>query len=154
MEKSQLSKDSTLYVGAKLSMVITILKPGHVLISLYGYNDGELGDAYLAVLDEQIRKNGFICVYMDAREQTGIATEERERLAAWTRATGDKYRAGHLLFKSKLIELAVAVVNLLTGGSVRSYSKLDAFEDAIRSEVPGFSKLPVLNVKAPAKKSA
>ena len=154
MEKSQLSKDSTLYVGARLSMVITVLKPGHVLISLFGYNDGELGDAYLAVLDEQIKENGFICVYMDAREQTGIATEERERLASWTKATGDKYRAGHLLFKSKIIELAVAVVNLLTGGSVRSYSKLELFEEAIRSEVPGFSRLPVLNVKAPTKKSA
>ncbi len=154
MEQSQLSKDSTLYVGKRLTMVITILKPGHVLISLFGYNDGELGGAYLAVVDEQIKQNGFICVYMDAREQTGIAAEERERLASWTRATGDKYRAGHLLFKSKLIELAVAMVNLITGGHVKSYSNLEAFEQAIRSEVPGFTKLPVLNVKAPAKKSA
>lgn len=154
MEHAALSKDSTLYVGARLSMVITILKPGHVLITLAGYNDGELGETYLKVLDQQIAETGFLYCYMDTREQTGISAEERDRLARWAQQQGEKYRAGHLLFKSRLLELAVALVNLVTRGSVKTYSNVEAFEEAIRREVPGFIKLPAFDFKQPGKKSA
>lgn len=142
MQKKVLSKTSTLIAGARGSVVITNLHPGHVLLTLYGYNDGEFADAYYEALDAVVAKDGFIVIYMDSREQKGISAEERERATHWSRALGDKYRGGHLLFRSRLLEMAVALSNLVLGGKVKSYSDVIAFERVISRNVPGFFRLP------------
>jgi hypothetical protein len=155
MERTVLSETSTFFADDRFAMVITILAPGHVLFTLYGYNDGKIADEYYKILDDQVAKAGFVHVYMDAREQSGVTSEERDRTARWTKALGAKYRGGHLLFRSRLLELAVAIVNLFTGGVVSSYSNVDAFEAAIRREIPGFKKLPVFeNVQKARKRLA
>jgi hypothetical protein len=137
-----LSENSTLYAATRGSVVVTQLAPGHVLLTLFGYNDGELAPAYYGALNAVVAAAGFLVVYMDSREQTGISSSERDRATVWTKELGSKYRAGHLLFRSRLLELAVAIANLALGGVVRTYSKVEAFEKAIAAAVPGFKSLP------------
>jgi hypothetical protein len=142
VQKKVLSKDSTLYAGARGSVVITSLCPGHVLLTLFGYNDGEFADEYYEAMNAMVARDGFIVVYMDSREQTGISVPERERATRWSKDLGPRYHGGHLLFRSQLLKMAVALANLVLGGKVKSYSSVDAFEHVISRNVPGFLRLP------------
>lgn len=143
MTRKTLTEQSTLYSGARGSVVITRLAPGHILVTLYGYNDGELGSTYIAALENEMDSAGSLVVYMDSREQTGISSAERDRLSEWTKKHMEtRYRAGHLLFRSRLLEMALAVARLVTGHALYGYSDTKEFEEIIAREVPGFLRLP------------
>lgn len=143
VSRKVLTERSTLYSGARGSCVVTILAPGHVLLTLYGYNDGEVASHYYAAMEAEMHSAGFLVLFMDSREQSGISPEERERASEWTKKwQGKKYRSGHLLFKSRLLEMALAVVRLMTGHVLIGYSRTEEFEEVIARAVPGFSRLP------------
>jgi hypothetical protein len=79
----ELSTRSTLWEGKRCSVIITKLRPGNLLITLYGYNDGEIGDPVYAAMNAEIDEVGYVNVFMDTREQIGIAAKERERAITW-----------------------------------------------------------------------
>jgi hypothetical protein len=94
-------------------------------------------------MEAEMDAAGFLVLYMDSREQTGISPEERDRASMWTREhQGARYRAGHLLFRSRLLEMALAVARLMTGHALFGYTKTEELEAVIRREVPGFAHLP------------
>jgi hypothetical protein len=140
-----LSDNSTRYIGAKGSAVLTRLKPGAVLMTAVGWDDGSLGDRFLEALDEEIAKTGSVVAFVDSRATRGVTSEVRERVGRWTKEHRPQFRACHLLFSSKLVEMTVAVVNLMTGGFFRTYSDVATFERAIARDVPGFVHLPVFD---------
>lgn len=145
LEIRRVGPTSTLYASPRFSTVMTRLAPGHMLVTLHGYNDGSTSAAYYRDLDVELERAGFLHIYLDTREQRGISAEEREATVAWSNRVGDRYRGGHVLFSNRLIELAVAIVNMVLGGKVKTYSRLDAFEAAIRANVPGFDGLPTFD---------
>jgi len=149
MERTVLSPESTRYAEGKGSMVLTNLAPGYILVTSYGYNDGLTGGISCGEIDRIIASNGWVVVFMDSRDVTGIDGKERDRLGKWVKSHGEKYRMGHVLFRSKIIDLAVALVSLMTGGKVKSYSNVKDFERVIASHVPGFKGLPDLGAAGP-----
>lgn len=136
--------DHTLVVGRSCTCVISELKPGYVLLTYRGDNDGEIGDACYAELDRIIERDGFVVTFMDSRLQASVAWHERERAIEWARRQRAAYREGHLLFRSRLLEMALAVGNLALRTNLRGYARVEDFERAITRYVPGFKKLPDL----------
>src|SRR5262249_38903307 len=117
----------------------------------FGHDEGDLIIHYLAECEKEIAKVGFLVLFVDAREMHGTTAQARERSEVWIKAHKSQFRAGHILVRSKLLEMAVALVNLLTGGVLRMYSNVGAFERAIAREVPGFTRLPSFEGTATAR---
>ena len=138
--------ETTLYRGAKGTVEIARLGPGIVLSTMSGHDTGDLTPHNLAAFSNEIGQFGSLCVFIDARQLRGTATEAREAGTAFLKAHRGPVRAIHLLTNSKLIDMAVAVFNLVMGGPIRSHSDVNSFERAIAREVPGFTHL-----RAPSK---
>jgi hypothetical protein len=117
-----------------------------MLITVKGYDDGELLGRVYEILDAEIDAAGGGATFIDSRLQTGTSPDARDASARWVKNKGSKLRSSNLLFKSKVLELVVAVANLSTGGNTRTFSDVNAFEQAIAHEVPDFSGLPEFEV--------
>jgi hypothetical protein len=128
--------------GKQGAMVVSRLKPGYVLITVKGYDDGELLERLYQILDEEIDAAGGGATFIDSRLETGTSPEARDTSARWAKKKGAKLHSSNLLFKSKVLELVVAVANLAVGGNTRAFSDVNSFEQAIAREVPGFTHLP------------
>lgn len=128
--------------GKRGTMIVSRLGPGFALITVKGYDDGELLERLYQILDQEIDAAGGGATFIDSRLQTGTSPDARDASARWAKKKGDKLRSSNLLFKSKVFELVVAVANLAVGGNTKAFSDVDAFEQAIAREVPGFTHLP------------
>jgi len=142
MPTSVLADGSTLCVGAKGSSVATRLRPGYLLITVFGRDEGDLSDFDLEMIEKEIASAGFCVAFADAHRTSGASAVARERVSSWIRTHRSEMRGIHVLFGSKLVEMSVALINLVTGGVIRTYSDVGEFERAIASDVPGFRHLP------------
>jgi hypothetical protein len=134
-------------------MVITRLGAGCCLITVRGYDDGELLDELYKTLDGEIEAAGYGSTFIDSRLETGTAPRARDASARWAKSKGKKLHSSNLLFRSKVLELVVAVANLAVGGNTRAFSDVRAFERAIALEVPGFRNLPFVQDPNPTPSS-
>jgi len=128
--------------GARGTIYVTHLAPGCLLLTEFGYDDGEVNDRLYAAIEAAIAQHGGVTVFLDARAQTGVAASSRDRAAVWLKTNKPKVRGSHLLFRSKLLELAIALANLTSGGVTKGYTNVAEFERVIAKHVPGFTRLP------------
>src|SRR5262245_2051394 len=54
LTRKVLSDRSTLHKGSRGAVVVTRLAPGHILLTLYGYNDGEIAAPYYAAMEAEM----------------------------------------------------------------------------------------------------
>lgn len=133
--------------GKRATMVVTRLAPGLVLITVRGYNDGELLEQLHRIVDAEIAVSGGGATFIDSRLQTGASPEARDASARWAKNMGATLRSSNLLFSSKVLEVIVAAANfMIGGGKTKAYSDVRKFEMAIEREIPGFTILPRIDI--------
>ena len=90
--------------------------------------------------DEQIEKFGRVVFMVDGFANT-VSTEFREQITQWFRGRRG-VAVAHILMRSKFLDMAISVTNMLTGSPVlRPYTGALQWEAVGRSEAPGFCRL-------------
>ena len=117
------------------SVAIDELAPGVVLYKMSGYLDGGFVPRFEEAAAAQVARGHHVDLFFDTDRMTGYHPEFRRRMTAWHIALKPQTRSLNVLVKSKLIAMAISVVNLFTGGMLKSFSTHAAFDAAMRAAI-------------------
>jgi hypothetical protein len=108
--------------------------PGVMVVTIQGFDKGELGDAPLKEIATGFGLGGPLELFIDAGQASGAAKEVSD---AWTRFFAERrkdLKSVHVLVGSKVVQLTVAIAQHLsrTGNLVQLYSDPEIFADRLR----------------------
>ncbi len=106
--------------------------PGLAEIRYAGLATADFPREIQARLDPWVAAGTRITLFIDAAELKSYETEFRSLWADWMRSNGAQIDAVHILFKSKLVEMGISIVNPFVGGFIVPWSDVDGFETALR----------------------
>ncbi len=118
------------------------LAPGIVFMQPAGTSTFELDKQIFEELDRAIQQHGRIVFFGDTRGQTRLVRETRDFAGEWSKKHGSKVES-HLLVSSKFVEMALSVIAMVSGNSIKMYSNEERFVKAIQKVSPTF-RLPAL----------
>lgn len=114
----------------KGTIEIYFLSPDVVLQRATGHAELAHAQAIAATLQAAIDAGQRIAIFDDFSGLEGYTSEARIELTTWTRAALPKIAAIHILVKSKIVSMGVAVANVALR-NVNSYTDRVAFDAAI-----------------------
>ena len=140
---------SVLFVGSNIRFRIQVLKPGLILMTVLGASsnaeDTRAELAMFAEMDQELERSGKLQVYCDLRETGRMTASSRDISAKWIKRHQVRLEPSHVLLRSKLVEMAMAVLSMLVGGGmIRTYSKADVFLEALRKAGAKVASLPLI----------
>jgi hypothetical protein len=97
-----------------------------------GYGTAELVPPMLEALEESLLFDRPV-VFDDWQHVTGYDSAVRQQITDWAQADKTRILETHILVRSDLVAMGVAVANLALGGHIRAYTRRDEFEDALRA---------------------
>jgi hypothetical protein len=105
--------------------------------------DAQAELAMLKELDAELKRSGSLTVFADLREMPRMSAQSREVATTWLRDNRANIKASHVLVRSKLVEMAMAIVAMVVGGGIlKLYSRPDTFLDLVRTAAPTLVALP------------
>jgi hypothetical protein len=128
--------------GERSLITIMHLAPGVLFLQSVGSGSFEVDRLIFEELDRAIETFGSIEIFADSRGQTRMARETRDFAGEWAKPRKDKVKA-HLLVNSKLMEMALSVISMVSGNPISMYSTEARFITTIQKRVPSF-RLPAL----------
>ena len=140
---------AVLFCGTNLRVRVAVLKPGFVLASAHGEvvdaADTSAETEVLAELELELERAGTLMLFADLRESPRMPAASRKRIAQWTRRHQARLLPSHVLFQSKLIEMALAMITMMVGGGLfKVHTKPQAFLDLLKKVAPKLTELPRL----------
>lgn len=142
-QRSVLADGSLCFRTSKFTQVVTRLgTPGCVFIAGIGYNDGRCAPLITAELSRIISGGTKLTAFVDLSRETGQASAGREWWAAWTKENRAQLVGTHMFVRGRMMEMAISVLGMLTGGGINSYSNSIAFVAAMTQAVPSVTRLP------------
>jgi hypothetical protein len=132
---------SWLYIDDDCVMRSHDLGDGLLLTTCRGIQSDQFAALIISDGTKQLKAHGR-CVFMvDATQSSRMTTKFREQMTGWFKDNKGKVRV-HMLIKSKLLEMALNVANLIIGmNAARAYSRASEWEAAGRAESPKFRRL-------------
>jgi hypothetical protein len=92
--------------------------------------------------ERHLRTSGRYVLMVDGAETRMHTTEFREVMTKWF--TQHDSAVVHMLIKSRMLEMALNVANLVVGGRARAYFNPEVWESIGRQEVPSFIRRPLV----------
>jgi hypothetical protein len=107
---------------------------GVLVVTIRGFDKGELGDAPLMEISSGFGLGGPLELFIDASQASGAVPQVSD---AWTRFFAERrhdLKSVHVLVGSKVVQLTVAIAQHLsrTGSLVQLYSDPEIFADRLR----------------------
>jgi hypothetical protein len=130
MKRERVDAVTERWTDERGKLEISSPRPGMVLQRFEGHACAPMADAIISRLDAEIVSHGTIVVFDDWAEATGYDSEVRLKLTEWTGKHETQVRETHVLLRSKLIAMGMAVANLALGGHLRTYTSRTAFDAA------------------------
>jgi hypothetical protein len=143
MQITELPDRSMLYVGARAAMQCHDLGRGVVLHVCTGTPDGEFVQYVIGDGEKQLAKHGRCLFMVDTYDSKSVTSDFRDGVGPWFRAHRSDAQA-HLLIRSKLIEMAVNVTNLVMQAAFKVYSDPAEWEAVARRELGVFRRRPLI----------
>ena len=117
--------------GRRCTFTFRRLRPGALLITIAGDDDGSLANAALDEIDAELDRYQALDLFVDASAVAGVAPEVRD---AWTRfftARRGRLRRVTVLAPAPLVHLAVSAAKVFsrTGDMMRVHQDAAAFRD-------------------------
>src|SRR5262249_8030900 len=84
-----------------------------------------------------------VVLFSDAELLQGYAPEVRPMTSDWVKALGPKLVCDHVLVRSKVVAMGLAVANLALGGILKGYSSRSEFNAAAKA-----AGVPMARVRA------
>lgn len=132
---------SWLYIDDDCVMRTHELGDGLLLTTCRGIQSDDFAGRIIADGTRQLKEHGRAVFMVDATLSSRMTTKFREQMTAWFKDNKGKVRV-HMLIKSKLLEMALNVANLIIGmDAARAYSRASEWEAAGRAESPKFRRL-------------
>lgn len=140
MIKRKLDDGSWLYFDTRGSIQSFEWGKGVITFFCRGLQLTEFAPIVIEHGEQQLKSAGR-CVYMvDALESNQMTTDFRERMTAWLARHPSEVEA-HLLVRSKLLQMAVNVTNLVLGKAMtKAYSDVAPWEAAAQRYAPSFRR--------------
>jgi len=137
--KTRTLADGTIFVeSARGAVTLSRLAPGAVLFQCRGILSGKFYWPMVAIAKREVDSHGKLAMFVDGWDLKSIDTDFRESWTAWFK----EHRAVfgmRLLVRTKLMEMAASLANLLTGMAViKTYSNLSSWEAACKADFPAF----------------
>ena len=127
-----------------------VLKPAFMLITVAGgatsVEDSAVERAVLREMDLELERSAMLTIFCDLREMTRMSPDSRDAFGAWGKRHQKRINASHVLIRSKLIEMATKLISVLAGGVLKTYTRPQAFLEAIRVVAPKLTELPELEL--------
>jgi hypothetical protein len=143
MQILELPDRTTLYLSERGAMQTHDLGHGIVLHVSTGILDGEFVQYVVGDGEKQLAKHRR-CVFMvDTYDGKSVTSDFRDGVGAWFRAHRNDVEA-HLLLRSKLIEMAVNVTNLVMKSAFKVYSDPREWEAVARRDLGTFRRRPLV----------
>ena len=108
-----------------------------VVANFVGDGSFEIDRAMMDAVSAEIERRDFASLFVDARGQRRVHAETKEYSSTWFRRHKGQV-AVHVLLSSKLIDMAISVMRMLTRTPLRTYSDEDLWLEALRHEAPSF----------------
>jgi hypothetical protein len=144
MDSLKLQDGSTLYASGQGAMQFHQLGKGVTLHVFVGVATGDFLPLVKEDGERQIREHGRCIFMVDGYEARLVTAEFREGIGEWLRQNNERSFV-HLLAHSRLIEMAVSVVNLFSRKPVaRAYSKIAEWEAVGKHELGSFQRRPIV----------
>jgi hypothetical protein len=110
---------------------VDLRRPGLAEIRYAGLATGHFPRELQPRLDRWIAAGKRVSLFIDAVDLKSYDTEFRSLWAAWMRTNRAQIDSVHILFKSKLVEMGIAIVNPFVGGFIEPWSDRAGFEAAL-----------------------
>ena len=122
------------------AVTLSRLAPGFVLFACRGVLSGKFYDPMVAVAQRELDAHGKLTMFVDGWDLKSVDTAFREHWTEWFKPNRDRF-AMRLLVRTKLMEMAASLANLLTGLAViKTYSSVTAWEATCAADFPAFRK--------------
>lgn len=141
MLKSRTLADGTVIVESQRGAVtLSRVAPGFVLFAYRGTLSGLFYSPMVAIAQRELDGRGELTMFVDGWELKSIDTAFREAWTEWFKPNRNRFRM-RLLVRTKLMEMAASLANLMTGMSViKTYSSVSAWEAICQSDQPAFRR--------------
>lgn len=106
--------------------------PGVVVFEFGGKMMPEFVPKIRAAAEEALRHDGSVALFFDTEKMSTYHPEFRRQMTSWHEELKDVTRSAGVLIRSRIIGMAIAVANLVTGGKLEAFSNRSAFEAAIK----------------------
>lgn len=141
MNSRNLDDGSVLYFDSQGIMQVHDFGRGVSLHVRRGIMTREFAKPVIEDGERQLRTAGRYVLMVDGSETRMHTTDFREVMTQWF---GERETAVvHMLIKSRMLEMALNVANLVVGGRARAYFNPEVWESIGRQEVPSFIRRPL-----------
>jgi hypothetical protein len=104
----------------------------------------EFAALVIADCERKLKSCDRLITMVDSYESKQMSTPFREQMTRWFPAVKGRF-VGNLLIRSKLIELAINIANMVVGTPVaKAFSHIPDWEAVGRQVVPGFKRRPLV----------
>lgn len=114
-----------------------------LVMRLWGHLDLDLVERVIAIVETRLAITGRrFETFNDWSELTSHDTQARVRFTSWVQEVRDRFEAVHILTRSRLVSMAVAVANLALDGFLITYGPdqsaryAEALQSALRRRAP------------------
>ena len=143
MDRRQLADNKWLYYGEGAFCESTIHPNGVVISVCRGPQVGDMAPLVIAEGEGQITAYGKCLFFVDAYDSPQMKPAFREQMTSWFKKNRGKVTVD-MLIKSKLLEMALNVANLMIGDpAAHTYSDIARWEEVVRRHVPSFRRRPL-----------
>ena len=84
------------------------------------------------VQNEVLQRGGKPSIFVDAENLDGYEPDLQTSATQWMKANKGRITAQHMLVRSRLTQLGVAVASLALGGIIKGYTSRPQFEEALK----------------------
>lgn len=130
-------EDGVIYATDRGQVLLRIPLPGVVLATYEGVAAEAFVPKITATLDQWIADGRRVTIGVDTLELSSYETGYRK---GWTQWMGDNrphIQGVHILFRSRLVQMGITIVNSLIGGVITAYTDRAKFDTAVALAVHG-----------------
>jgi hypothetical protein len=140
LKSRTLADGSTIVESGRGFVTLTREGPGFVMFHCRGALSQSFYGPMVAFAQREMDAHGRLGMFVDGWDLKSIDTGFREQWTEWFKLHRDSFRM-RLLVRTKLMEMAASLANLLTGLAViKTYSGIATWEAACREELPSFRR--------------
>jgi hypothetical protein len=118
------------------SVIVELRAPSIVLVTLRGYPDATMGTELAAALDESLESPDVRHLFVQAEEMIGYHSNVRTEPTKVLLKYHERITI-HVLARSKLVQMGLAVVNVALQGEVQVYKERGEFLRVLNAALGG-----------------
>ncbi len=123
-------------------LIIRRPAPGVLLFIERGYLAGSRAGEIIKAKEAELRLSPRLTLFVDGEKLDGYDPPIRTMPTDWLKKNSSRVSAQHMLVKSQIARMGLAVAGLALGTVIRGYTERRAFEEALRVAIKDAPQRP------------